>query len=214
VSSNGGDSDVTSRTALLSYNTAPVSQFFASQGVTPCSCEFMTWGWWGGDVRYNAGSSYNPDGRDRLNLATYVAGTLTTRSELNTLNTMNATATYTGHIVGNVKNGANSYIAAGTYSNAWSFGSQTGRASVSFDGATYGNNLTANTVLNGGGAMTFSTIAPIPSNVGPGLASGRSVTLNGAFANAPGVVAKGQLGNFQITGPAYQAGGTFAAQKP
>jgi hypothetical protein len=40
------------------------------------------------------------------------------------------------------------------------------------------------------------------------------LTLNGALANAPCVVAKGQLGNFQITRPAYQAGGTFAAQKP
>ena len=213
VSADGGDSDVTSRTALMSYNTAPVGQFFASQGVAPCSCEFMTWGWWTGDVRYNDGSSYNPNGRDRLNLATYVAGTLTTRSELNTLNTMNATATYTGHMVGNVRNGANSYVAAGTYANAWSFGTQTGRASVSFDGATYGNNYTANTALNGGGAMSFSTMAPIPSNAGPGLAAGRSLTLNGAFANAPGVVAKGQLGNFQITGSTYQAGGTFAAQK-
>lgn len=214
VSTDGGDSDVTSRTSLISYNAAPVGQFFASQGVTPCSCDFMTWGWWGGDVRYNVGSSYNPDGRDRLNLATYVAGTLTTRSELNTLNTMNATATYTGHLVGNVKNGSNSYVAAGSYTNAWSFGTQTGRASVRFDGATYGTGFTANTALNGGSAMTFSTTAPIPSNAGPGLTTGRSLTLNGAFANAPGVVAKGQLGNFQITGPAYQAGGTFAAQKP
>ena len=46
--------------------------------------------------------------------------------------------THTGHMVCNVRNGANSYLAADGYTNAWSFGTQTGTASVSFDGGTYG----------------------------------------------------------------------------
>ena len=59
----------------------------------------MTWGWWSGDVKYNANSSYNPNGRDRLNLATYVAGNVTPVAQLNQLT---GSATYTGHLIGSV----------------------------------------------------------------------------------------------------------------
>lgn len=200
---------VDSRTVLVSYNTAPLSGFFQAAGVAPCACDFLTWGWWGGDVSYNAGSVYNPGGRDRFNFATYVAGTLTNAADLSTLNMMNATATYSGHMIGNVVNGTSSYVAAGSYTNQWSFGPRTGIATINFDGASYGGGLSANTALNGGGP-TFSTIAPLPSSGVPG----RNLGLNGAFFSSPTVPAKGQAGSFAVTGTAYQAGGTFAAQKP
>src|SRR5262245_18539402 len=103
----------------------------------------MTWGWWGGDVKYKAGSSYTPNGRDRLNLATYVAGTVTPVAQLNQ---MTGSASYSGHLMGNVQNGANSYVAAGTYTNQWNFGSRTGVATVNFDGASYGGGITPNTI--------------------------------------------------------------------
>lgn len=204
--------DVQSRTFAVSYGTAPIDTFFTDQNVTKCTCDFLTWGWWSGDVKYEASSAYNTGGRDRLNLATYVAGTLSTVADLNTLNQQNATATYTGHMVGNVQNGASAYVAAGSYTNNWSFGTQTGKAFITFDGASYGSNITANTQLTGGigGGPTFSTPTPLPSTSGPA----RSLTLNGAFVNAPGVPAKGQIGNFAVNGSGYQAGGTFAAQKP
>lgn len=202
--------DVQSRTVAVSSGVAPLASFFSASGITPCTCEFLTWGVWGGDLRYNAGSVYNPGGRDRLNFASYVAGTLTTVTDLSTLNQMGATATYSGHMFGNVQKGATNYVAAGSYTNSWSFGSQTGKAAMSFDGATYGSNITANTVLNGGGP-TFSTPTALPSTTGP---AGRNLTLNGSFVSAPGAPAKGQIGNFAISGPSYKAGGTFAAQKP
>lgn len=198
--------NVTSRTFLVSYGAAPVANFFAEQGVTPCTCDFMTWGWWSGDIAYGSGSAYNPNGRDRLNLATYVAGTLSNVADLNTLNTMGATATYTGHMVGNVQNGTSSYVAAGTYTNAWSFGPRTGNASVTFDGANYsGVTAQSNAAIN-----AFSTVSPLSST---GIA-GRSMTINGSFVSSPTDPAKGQMGNFTVNGAAYKAGGTFAAQKP
>lgn len=200
--------DLESRTFAVSYGTAPFNDFFTAAGVTPCTCEFMTWGVWGGDVSYKA--NYTAYERDRLNFASYVAGTLSSTVDLSTLNTQNATATYSGHMFGHVRNGNSSYVAAGSYTNNWSFGSQTGKASINFDGATYGSNITANTQLNGGGP-TFSTPTPLPSVSGP---TGRDLSLSGAFVNAPGVTAKGQMGTFTITGTGYKAGGTFAAQKP
>lgn len=210
VTSNGitsGGINVQSRTTMASYNAAPTPEFFAAQGVTPCTCDFMTWGWWGGDVKYNAGSSYNPNGRDRLNLATYVAGTVTPVAQLNQ---MTGSASYTGHLVGNVQNGGNGYVAAGSYTNQWNFGSRTGIATVNFDGASFGGGITPNTI---GSISTsnFQTISPIGAN-NP-AAAGRSLTLSGAFTSAPNSPAAGQMGNFAITGPGYQAGGSFAAQK-
>ena len=189
--------DVQSRTALVSYNVAPAPSFFAGAGVTPCTCEFLTWGWWGGDVRYNAGSVYNPNGRDRINLATYVAGTLTNFSQLpNT-----GAATYTGHAVGNVVNGSASYVAAGTYTNTWNFASQTGAVAISnFDGASYSGTAT----------LTPGTVQFNASLTG----AGRTGAVNGAFFNSPTVPAKYQAGSFSVTGSGYKAGGTFAAQKP
>jgi hypothetical protein len=211
VTVNGNTStgtDVQSRTSLVSYNTAPTAGLFQSAGVTPCTCEFLTWGWWGGDISYSAGSVYNAGGRDRLNLATYVAGTLSTAADLSTLNLQNATATYSGHMVGNVVNNGNAYVAAGTYTNQWSFGPRTGIATINFDGASFGGGLTANTAMSGGGP-TFATTAPLASSVIPG----RSLTLNGSFFSSPTDAAKYQAGNFGVTGTSYKAGGTFAGQK-
>ena len=190
-------SSVASRTVMASYGAAPVPNFFAGHGVTPCTCEFMTWGWWSGEVTYGSGSAYLPGARDRLNLATYVAGTLTTTVQLPTT----GTATYTGHAVGNVLNGSNAYVAAGTYTNAWNFGTQTGAVAIgNFDGATY--------------AGTASLVSGSVQFTGSIAGAGRTGSVNGAFFSSPTVAAKGQAGSFAITGPAYKAGGTFAAQKP
>ncbi len=207
-------SDVVPTTVLISNGLLPAggfsfADFVVSQGFTPCTCDFLTWGVWLGQASYGPNSPYNPNGADAI-LATYVAGKLSTTADLSALNMMNANATYTGNLVGTVKNGASTYAAAGSYTNNWSFGSQTGKAFVNFDGATFGSNITANTALTGGGPR-FSTPTPLPSTSGP---AGRNLSLNGAFVNAPGVPAKGQIGGFAITGPSYTAGGTFAAQKP
>lgn len=201
---------VQSQTSLVSYGTAPVAAFFQGAGATPCTCEFMTWGWWGGDISYGSSSVYSPGARDRLNLATYVGGTLSRVVDLNALNQQSATATYSGHLVGNVANNGASYVAAGSYTNQWSFGQRSGIATVKFDGATFGGGVTANTVMNGNGPTFTST----GNGIGSSGVPGRSLTLNGAFFASPTDPAKGQGGSFAVTGTGYQAGGTFAAQKP
>jgi len=202
----GSGVGITSNTVMVSYNTAPVPTLFSNAGVTPCTCAFLTWGWWGGDVKYGSGAAYNAGRRDRLNLGTYVAGTLSTANDINL---QTGIATYKGHLVGNVNNNGSSYVQAGTYQNVWNFGSRNGAATVNFDGRTYGGPTTVNTVMTGG--QTFGTN-------GTPIASGdRSLTLNGAFmSGGPGKPVAGQAGNFAInstTGPSYKAGGTFAAQK-
>ena len=190
--------DLESRTFAVSYGTAPATfdSFFQAAGVTRCtSCDFMTWGVWGGDVKYKP--NYTANERDRLNFATYVAGTLTSTVQLpNT-----GTATYSGHAIGNVLNGSSAYVAAGSYTNAWNFATQTGAVTIgNFDGATY----TGNTALTNG-TVNFT---------GPISGAGRTGAVAGSFFNSPTVNAKGQAGTFTVTGTGYKAGGTFVGAKP
>lgn len=192
--------DLESRTFAASYGTAPTTfdNFFQAAGVTRCtSCEFMTWGVWGGDVKYKP--NYTAYERDRLNFATYVAGTLTSAVSL----PMTGTATYSGHAFGNVQNGTSSYLAAGSYTNAWNFASQTGAVTIgNFDGATYtGTTALTNGTVNFTGALS---------------GAGRTGAVAGSFFNAPGAggIAKGQAGTFTVTGAGYKAGGTFVGAKP
>jgi hypothetical protein len=199
---------VQSRTAMVSYTAAPTPEFFAAQGVTPCTCDFMTWGWWGGDVRYNADSPYNANGRDRMNLATYVAGTVTPVAQLNQ---MTGSASYSGALIGTANNGGITTQAAGSYTNNWNFATRSGVATVTFDGASFGGGITPNTI-GSVSSSNFQTIAPMAAT-NAGAAAGRSLTLNGAFTSSASTVAAGQMGNFAITGPNYKAGGSFAAQK-
>jgi len=199
ASSGAAPIAIHSRTQLTSYNAAPVA---LPGGVTPCECKFMSWGWWTGEVQYfndaNPSTGYNLTVKDRLNLASYVVGTLTNVVDL----PRTGMATYTGHAIGNVANGANSYVAAGSYSNTWNFASQTGQVTIgNFDGQTY----TGQTALRSG-TVNFT---------GPITGGARSGTLNGSFFQSPTDPIKGQGGNFAVTGPSnYKAGGTFAAQKP
>ncbi len=206
----GSTSNVTSNTVMVSYNSAAIDSLFTAAGVTKCSCDFLTWGWWSGDIGYASGSTYNAGGRDRLNLATYVAGNLATVSQLpNT-----GSATFNGHLVGNVQAGSNNYVAVGSYSSTFNWGSSSGNFNVTYDGTTFGQGtytVQANTVQfstgNSGG------VAPTASVSG----TTRTLNLNGAFFQSNNQVA-GQAGNFNITSTgsgnnAYKAAGTFAAQK-
>ena len=201
--------DVTSNTVMVSYNTAGLGTTaetnpFIAAGVTPCTCDFMTWGWWGGDIAYSGASTYNSGGRERINLATYVAGTLTTAGTLDGLLQAGASASFTGHMIGNANNNGNSYVAAGSYGASWSFGSQTGTVTASFGGASFPGGIS----LNGSGP-TF----PTPTAIASTVTTGRNLTLNGSFFSGTGGGVVGQGGNFGITGTNYTASGTFAAKK-
>ncbi len=217
VTSGGNTStgtDVLSRTYIVSGTTTPITSFLTASGVTDaCTCSFLTWGWWSGDIRYGANSVYNANGRDRLNLATYVAGTQSSASDVNT---SQASATYKGQLIGNVNNNGSSYVAAGSYQNVWSFGSRSGAVTATFDGTTFGNGST-NTYLtsNSGSAVTFGTLSGVGGTSSAITSGTKSLSLNGAFySGGTGNPVAGQAGSFAVTGTGnYKAAGTFAAQK-
>jgi hypothetical protein len=133
---------------------------------------------------------------------------LTTVNELSTLASQRATATYTGQMIGAVNNNGSQFIANGTYQNVWNFGTRSGIATATFDGASFGNGKSANTfgVQN---SPVFNTSQPLPSNGGPA----RNLDLTGAFVSTPGGSASHQVGAFSVTGQNYQATGAFAGKK-
>lgn len=201
----GSSTGVTSNTAMVSYNTAPIDSLFTNatstaNPITKCACLFMSWGWWGGDVAYGTGAAVNVGGRDRLNFATYVAGTLANASQLPT---GNIEATYNGHLAGNVDANGRQYIQVGSYSNTWNFLNRSGNTSVHFDGTSFSGTTSANAgSVNFNGSMTTGN---------------KTLTLNGSFMGS-GTPPQGQAGSFKIEGPnsggqAYKAAGIFAAQK-
>jgi len=205
-------SDLTSSTVLVSQGVAPVTTFLTQSGVTNvCDCKYLTWGWWGGSVSYagnqTLGLNINPGGIDRINMATYVAGNTSSFNDINvsaisTNNGQQSTATYNGQLIGNVNNNGASYIAAGSYSNAWSFGTKTGTLNVTFDGSSF----------SGATALTGNTSSFSSGNITSGS---RTLNLNGSFFNGQGAntTALYQAGRFGVAGTNYQAAGTFAAQR-
>jgi hypothetical protein len=188
----GVDTAINSRTFLASYDSAPVTL----PGATTCTdCSFMSWGWWSGDIRYD-NEGFRQGQRDRLHMATYVVGKLTNAVQL----PLTGTATYSGHAFGNVVNGPNSYVAGGSYTNAWNFATQRGHVTIgNFDGATY----TGQTALRAG-TVNFT---------GPLAGAGRTGSLSGSFFQSPTDPVAGQGGSFAVTGPGYKAGGTFIGKK-
>jgi trimeric autotransporter adhesin len=206
-----------SRIFMVSSNAVPMAQI---DGVPVCECAFMKWGWWGGEVVRDEVIGVG-DIRDRVHLATWVAGVVTTGQDLITLANQNVQATYNGHAIGNVINGVNKYVAAGNYTLNWNFNTRSGVAHINnFDrvgsGIAGGININgpaaAGTVF-GGQYNNLATVGLLGGNVGNTL--GFSGIAAGNFFNSPANLAAGVGGHFTIEGNvgAYKAAGTFAAQR-
>jgi hypothetical protein len=110
------------------------------------------------------------------------------------------TATFNGMMVGNVQNGANAYVAAGSYGSVWNFGARAGTFTASFDGTNYAGAGVANI---GSGGASFS---------GAFGGGGRAGQFTGSFF---GPAAQNQGGSFTIGNnlTSYKASGIFAGQQ-
>jgi hypothetical protein len=115
------------------------------------------------------------------------------------------TATFTGHAIGNVQNGANAYLAAGSFTKVWDFAAMNGNVTIgNFDGVTYTGTATQ---LTGPGVTASQYNGTLSGG-------GRTGALTGSFFDAGTNRAKGTGGSFNIQGTGYKAGGIFAGQRP
>lgn len=184
--------NITDNTMLASYKTAPAA---LPGGVQPCTCEYLSWGFWSSNINYGGG--YRNGQTDNVNLGSYVVGQLTTRLQM----PQTGSATYNGFMVGNVQNGNNAYVGTGNYNMGWSYAARAGTFGATFDGTNYGGVMVAQP---GSGGTNFGGLF-----AGSG---GRIGALTGSFF---GPQAQNQGGAFTIgtNASSYKASGIFAGQK-
>lgn len=189
-----GGSTISSRAFMVSQAAVGIDASVIPSGVQLCtSCEFMNWGWWVADLKHN-----NTGQTDRIHLATWVAGTLPQLSAI----PLTGTASYRGQAIGDVQNGANRYVAVGSFTKAWDFSTKSGSVSISnFDNRSV-SLLTSST----NGRDFTGSLNASPSGI-------TSATLNGSFFQGGSDPVKGVGGNFTLGGTNYKAVGTFVASK-
>lgn len=185
---------VDNRTFLVSSGLADSSAILP-QGVSFCDCQYLRWGYWAGELAYDEGSKAGM--RERVHLATWLAGTMRSPAEMPTT----GSATFTGHAIGSVVNGNAKYVAVGGYSGSWNFGQRAGSVAITnFDGVNY----------SGGASATAANPRDFSGTISGG---GRSGSINGSFFGSAGNPAAEQGGKFSINGSGYQASGTFAGRR-
>ena len=174
------------------------------QQVTYCQCQFLQWGYWGGDLTTANPNNPTTPRVDRAGINTWVAGIQTPQADLNSLISQSATATYSGHAIGSVFNNGASYLAAGGFNGTYNFGPQTATLNVAnFDGRSFGTGQNPVPVPLNGANYSFK-----------GSAAGVQGSINGTFFG-PNAAETGGNFAFQTTaGPTYIASGIFAGKKP
>lgn len=179
------------------------------------TCEFMKWGTWGGQLKFEDGEweSVTAD----INLGWYVAGDIPTLDELPT----QGAATYAGSTIGNVATLQNdawkTYLATGKVDMNWNFANRAGR----FDITEFDKSAARPNGLAFGGPIAMPGSPTGPLNKFTGNLTGSNLTggVTGSFVRRPGQlpgsVPAGAIGNWQAGNPTYRAGGIWgASQRP
>lgn len=203
-------SGLTSYNTIITQNPAAAQAIIQATDITPCACEFTQWGFWNTRSVRND-STTGGTTQERGNLLLWVAGQLSDRSLVPTV----GSATYNGHIIGNVQSGTGTgvgYIAGGTFSHTVNFGQGTGTLAFTFDQRNYAGTSALNSANRANFSGSFATVA------GPS-ASG---SLQGSFFGpntGAGTAPLEQGGQFTISGAPpsgpgnYIAAGIFAARR-
>jgi hypothetical protein len=169
-------------------------------GVSYCQCQYLQWGYWGGDLRTGNSTDASISRVDRGHINTWVAGVATPLNDLNTLMGQSATGTYTGHAIGSVFNNGQSYIAAGGFTGSYNFGTQTGTMAVTnFDNHNFAASGSA--PLNGAN-YSFGVSTP-----------GVTGAIKGTFYGPMAAETGGSFAVKTTVGPAYLASGIYAGKK-
>lgn len=174
---------------------------FLPSGVTLCACDFLTWGFWSGDIDLSSGV------HEIIHLANWVAGEIPTLSAVSALS---GSAAYSGHAIGTVKDGSSVFQAVGNWDYTFNFdspASSTGTIS-SFDSGSY---TIGGATLSSGDSSRNKFSGNLTG--ASGTASGRSGSFVGSIMQNGSTVNAGMGGHFQVSGTNYQASGIFAAAK-
>ena len=169
-------------------------------GVQFCNCEYTRWGLWVADSTRPGQNQNGGDVRDIAEMF-WVAGRLpASASDMPTT----GSATYTGHAIANIRNGSQSYVAAGQFQNDVSFAAQTHNVSI--------------TGLDGPGDNYNGQFMHVPGSpyFGGQLQgnANRTMTVIGSFFQGRTSPVGEMGGSLQINGGSnYGGAGIFAGRK-
>ena len=196
---NGGQ-DNAGNLYLLSSGTAPPPTSLLPSGAAYCQCQYLQWGYWGGDLRTGNSIDSSISRIDRGHINTWVAGVATPLNDLNTLMSQGTSATYTGHALGSVFNNGASYVTAGGFLGTYNFGTQSGTMAINnFDGRSF--TATGAAPLTGAN-YSFAVTSP-----------GATGALNGTFYGPAAAETGGSFAVKTTVGPTYLASGIFVGKK-
>lgn len=190
-------------TYVVSSGLVPQPGLFRDAEVTPCTCEFMQWGWWGTQTEFVDNSLPGGRRRDIVHLGTWATADIPRTDELPTT----GSGTFTGHAIGSVSaaagEGRAQYVAVGDMTMTFDFAARIGSLEIdNFDGRNFSGTMAG---ISGG---------PDRNLFGGSLAgSGLEGTATGAFARGPEGPAQGVLGSFDVGGAGYSATGTFMGER-
>jgi hypothetical protein len=198
ITINGTTSQPTGQLYIASSGAAGAPTSLLPNGAAYCQCQYLQWGYWGGDLNSidaNGGARV-----DRGHINTWVAGVATPLNDLNSLMSQNVTGTYTGHAIGSVFNNGQSYVAAGGFAGTYNFGTQTGTMAVNnFDNRSFAASGRAPLT---GANYSFGVNSP-----------GATGTINGTFYGPMAAETGGSFAVKTTVGPAYLASGIFAGKR-
>jgi trimeric autotransporter adhesin len=193
-----------SRSFFVSHDVVGTSGLTLPAGSTFCSCQYLQWGYWNSNFRWNDTDGPNQGRNESFYIGTWVAGDLSSVADLEGLVGM-GTATFNGHVIADVFDGANQYLAAGAFQDVWNFAARNGSVTITgLDGHNYAS--APGGIIGNGANFAGSFQATDNSRI--------AGNLNGSFFNAPKMPAAYQGGSLFATGPAnYRLSGTFAGQR-
>jgi hypothetical protein len=188
---------ITNQTGEMRTVTAAEARQYAwsrNYDLTACACDYTRWGIWTSESRQNVSGSVYTDQVSGF----WVAGRPVSASDVPTV----GTASYAGHVVANVQNGTNSYLAGGNLTTTVDFASRSGTAQVAnFDGVNYA------------GALVINPSDPRNLNAGLAATSGdRGMVLTGQFFRGTTSPVGEMGGSAVVVGSNYLGSGIFAAR--
>ncbi len=196
-----GDTSQASQLYLLSSPTAALPTSLLPSGASYCQCQFLQWGYWGGDLLTGNANNDLVSRIDHGHINFWVAGVPTSVGDLNTLASQSTVGTYTGHAIGSVFNAGSNYVAVGGFNGIYNFGTQIGTMTVSnFDGNPT-LSVTGSAPLTGGKYTLALTQ--------PGVAG----SITGSFFGPKAAETGGNFAFQRTIGPTYIASGIFAGKQ-
>jgi hypothetical protein len=195
-----GDTTQASRLYLVSSASATLPTSLLPSGASYCQCQYVQWGYWGGDLLTGDPSTDLVTRSDHGHINFWVAGVPTSAGDLATLASQSAVGTYTGHAIGSVSNAGSNYVAAGGFSGTYNFGTQIGTVAINnFDGKNF----------------TATGSAPLSNGqyTLPVSQTGVAGTINGAFFGPKAAETGGNFSIHSTVGPTYLASGIFAGKQ-